>query len=181
MAATEARHRAPGRVGILITASLAATSVLLAACGGGTTPAASSKHQTTSTTTTTTAGSSAPVPVLGQAVGAFSQGQGFGEVKPTTVFNGGDPTGDVSDITWSSWGGARAVGSGMSDYVGLGQSVASGTEEPVTVVAFDLGTCGGRFMYQAVEWYFPQHNQRFDANEYEDICDGTYYPPPTPG
>jgi hypothetical protein len=173
MARPDARRRVPGLLGLLLVTA----SVVLAACGGGAAPAASSEHRTTTTTT----GSSAPVPPLGQAVGAFAHGQGFGEVKPTVVFNGGDPTGDVSGITWSSWGGAKAVGSGTTDYVGLGQSVASGTEEPVTIVAFDLGACDGRFMYQAVEWYFPQHNQRFNANEYENVCTGTYYPPPTPG
>jgi hypothetical protein len=146
-----------------------------------TTSAATTTSASTATTTSTLAPSTttAPtsVPTLGQPVGNFAQGQGFGEVKPSTVFNGGDPTGYVSDITWNSWGGSTAEGDGISDYVGPNQSVAQGTQEPVTIIAFQLGTCGGKLMYQAVEWYFPQHGGAFDPNQYEDICNGTYYPP----
>jgi len=117
----------------------------------------------------------AAVPVLGQPAGDFDvDSQGFGEVRPATVFNGGDPTGLVMHITWSSWGGSTAIGTGTSDYVGPNQTVAGGTEEMVTIVAFDLGTCGGTLMYQAVEWYFPQHGQSFNPNQYEDICTGSY-------
>ena len=29
-------------------------------------------------------------------------------------------------------------------------------------------------MYQAVEWYFPQHNQAFNASTYENVCTGSY-------
>lgn len=43
-------------------------------------------------------------------------------------------------------------------------------------VAFDLGTCNGRYMYAAVEWYFAQHGQTFDPNRFEDVCIGSYYP-----
>lgn len=117
----------------------------------------------------------AALPVLGQPAGIFAtNSKGFGEVRPSTVFNGGDPTGLVTDITWSSWGGSTATGTGTSDYVGPNQSVAGGTQETVTIVAFDLGTCDGKLMYRAVEWYFPQHGDNFDPNQYEDICTGSY-------
>jgi hypothetical protein len=79
-------------------------------------------------------------------------------------------------VAWRSWGGAGAVATGVSDYVGPGQSVAGGTEETATVVAFDLGTCHGKLMYRAVEWYFPQHGQAFDAGQYENICTNSYAP-----
>jgi hypothetical protein len=111
---------------------------------------------------------------LGRLAGTFAQGAGWGEIKPSTIFNGGDPTGLVSHITWDSWGGPRAVGTGMSDYVGPGQSVATGTQEPVTVVAFDVGPCGGVVMYRAVEWYFPDQRQKFSQKVYENVCAGTY-------
>ncbi|HTT86427.1 MAG TPA: hypothetical protein VMF60_03570, partial [Acidimicrobiales bacterium] len=29
----------------------------------------------------------------------------------------------------------------------------------------------------AVEWYFPQHGQAFDPDNFEDACTGQYYPP----
>lgn len=117
----------------------------------------------------------ATVPVLGRPAGLFGyNGRGFGKVRPATVFNGGDPTGLVMHITWSSWGGSTAAGTGTSDWVGPNQSVATGTQETVTIVAFNLGTCGGKLMYRAVEWYFPQHGQKFDPSQYEDICHGSY-------
>jgi hypothetical protein len=58
--------------------------------------------------------------------------------------------------------------------VGPGQYVATGTQETVTIVAFDLGNCDGKLMYRAVEWYFPQHGDRFNPSQYEDICTGSY-------
>jgi len=117
----------------------------------------------------------AAVPTFGQPAGDFAHGgSGFGQVKPSKIFNGGDPTGLVTDVAWSSWGGAKATATGTSDYVGPNQSVAQGTEQTATVVAFNLGTCDGKLMYQAVEWYFPQHGQAFNPNQYENICTGTY-------
>jgi len=115
-------------------------------------------------------------PTLGRPAGVFAHGKGFGQVRPPEIFNGGDPTGLVSHITWTSWGGARASGTGTGEYVGPSQSVATGSQEPATVVAFDRGTCHGKLMYQAVEWYFPSHGQRFDPHRYENICTGSYVP-----
>ena len=115
-------------------------------------------------------------PTLGVRTGTFFDGSGFGQVKPKEVYNGGDPTGLVISITWHTWGGAQAVGTGRSDYVGPNQIVAAGTIEPVRIVAFDLGTCNGRYMYEAVEWYFPQHGGSFDPSQFEDVCIGAYYP-----
>src|SRR5215472_10733889 len=83
----------------------------------------------------------AAVPTLGRPAGLFAHGEGFGQVRPSKIFNGGDPTGLVSHITWKSWGGTRAYGTGTSDDVGSSQTVDSGTEERVTIVAFDRGTC----------------------------------------
>jgi hypothetical protein len=119
---------------------------------------------------------SGAVPVLGQLAGVFAQGQGFGQAQPAKIFNGGDPTGLVTNITWQSWGGRKAIGSGTAEYVGPNQSVATGTQKPATVVAFHLGTCDGKLMYQAVEWYFPGEGQSFDPTHYENICTGSYVP-----
>ncbi|HTD49666.1 MAG TPA: hypothetical protein VK771_03645, partial [Acidimicrobiia bacterium] len=66
--------------------------------------------------------------------GTFAKGKGFGQVRPSEIDNGGDPTGLVTQIVWKSWGGAQATGTGRSDYVASGQTVAQGTEQPVTVV-----------------------------------------------
>jgi hypothetical protein len=119
---------------------------------------------------------SMPVPTLGRQAGVFTRGEGFGHVKPTGVYNGGDRTGLVQHVVWKSWGGPRAVGTGIGEYVGPGQFPATGTEERTTIVAFDLGLFHGKRMYQAVEWYYPQHGQKFNPRQYEDICSGTYVP-----
>jgi hypothetical protein len=118
----------------------------------------------------------APVPVLGRLAGVFAQGSGFGQARPVKIFNGGDPTGLVTKMTWKSWGAPQATASGTAEWVGPGQSVATGTAQPVAVVAFKLGTCHGIRMYKAVEWYFPQHGEAFDPGRYENVCAGRYVP-----
>jgi hypothetical protein len=124
------------------------------------------------------ADASRPEPTLGLLTGVFKPGGvGFGKVRPKEVFNGGDPTGLVTSITWHGWGQGQAVGTGRSTYVAPNQAVAQGRTEPVRIVAFGLGVCDGHYMYAAVEWYFPQHKQVFDASQFEDVCIGAYYPP----
>jgi hypothetical protein len=170
--------------------ALAGLAVLAAGCSSAAPPATSSSPSPTATPSATAVSqptvspgtatvpasaspspSPAAVPTLGQLAGDFAHGQGFGLVKPTKIFNGGDPTGLVTDVAWSSWGGTQATATGTAEYVGPNQSVAQGTEE---TVAFDLGTCDGKYMYQAIEWYFPQHNQAFSPGTYENICTGSY-------
>jgi len=112
------------------------------------------------------------VPTLGQ-VWAESQ-LGYGQVRPTSIFNGGDPTGSVSNVAWQSWGGPQATGTGTAEYVAPDQIVADGKQETATVVAFDLGVCQGQFMYQAIEWYFPEEGQTYDPSNYINICTGAY-------
>lgn len=156
------------------------------ASSGSTTPSTASVAPTTGADPATTSPPAAPAPTLGEANSYFNGG-GFGQVAPPAFSNGGDPTGAVGSITWRNWGSSEAIGTGVSDYVGPNQAVASGTQESVRVVAFDLGNCRGRYMYAAVEWYFPQHGQSFDVNRFEDVCIGAYYPPnsghyvPAPG
>lgn len=113
-------------------------------------------------------------PVL---AGPWAPGQkGYGHAKPHTIFNGGDPTGLVRAIHWTSWGGKRATGTGTAEWVGPNQSVAAGKFEPgARVVLFQLGTCHGRAAYDAIEWYFPSHGQKFSAGTYINACTGTYY------
>ena len=120
----------------------------------------------------------AVVPTLGRPAGLFANGKGFGQVRPAEVFNGGDPTGLVTGISWQSWGGPTATGTGTGTYDPPGVPVAAAKPQPATIVAFNLGTCDGKVMYQAVEWYFPQHGQKFSASQYEDVCTGSYVPNP---
>ena len=115
----------------------------------------------------------APVLTLGRLAGAFSHGVGFGTVKPQVIDDEGNRIGDVDRVVWTSWGDPEAFGTDDAVYLG-NQTPPKVTRQTVTVVAFGLGTCDGKLMYQGVEWYFPQHGQKFDPNGYEDICAGTY-------
>lgn len=117
-------------------------------------------------------GNPAGGPVLGAEWG--SDQEGYGTARPATVFNGGDPTGLVSDISWDSWEGSRVTGHGTAVYVTADQTVADGTDEPATIVAFDLGDCNGRQAYRAVEWFFPQHGESFKPDQYINACTGDY-------
>jgi hypothetical protein len=99
--------------------------------------------------------------------------EGYGHVRPSTIFNGGDPTGLVKDIEWLTWGGSKAVGVGSGFYVAPNQITAEGHRAAAVVVLFRLGTCRGRRAYNAVQWYFPEYGERFNAHErgYK-ICTG---------
>jgi hypothetical protein len=112
-------------------------------------------------------------PVLGssavdQLPGGVGSYQGFGQIRPSLVHEGGDPTSEVSNIVWQSWGNAEATGSGTAIY----GSAATGSVEKATIVAFDLGTCGTGSAYEKVEWYFPQDGQAFDPSMSFDTCTG---------
>jgi hypothetical protein len=118
-----------------------------------------------------------PVPLLGESRGIT---KGYGSVRPSTIDNGGDPTGIVTDVSWKSWGDAQAAGSGIGYYDPPNTPVSGSVRERATVVAFDLGTCDGRYMYQAIEWYFPESGGSFNPANYLNICRWTYHPPGGP-
>ena len=90
--------------------------------------------------------------------------QGYGQVRPSRVFNGGDPAGLVYGIHWTSWGGSEAIGTG------------TGISHQVRIVAFKLGVCRGLRAYDAIEWYSPQQGQHFSSTSYIDACTGAVYP-----
>ena len=133
-----------------------------AACSGGGNGSSSALTSTTRAAVSTTSSSTptaGTAPTLGVA-GAFApNGVGFGQVRPTEISLGGDPTGILAGISWQSWGGSQATGTGTSTYVGPGQTVAQGSQQTATVDAYDLGTCNGAPAYQQVAWYLPQHGQ----------------------
>src|SRR5271155_2930714 len=52
--------------------------------------------------------------VLGSFVFARSIGVGWGTEHPSKIFNGGDPSGLVSFIHWTGWGGSSANGQGLT-------------------------------------------------------------------
>jgi hypothetical protein len=87
------------------------------------------------------------------------------------MFNGGDPTGLVKKIHWTTWGGASAVGHGLSWWVPPTEAVAQGYFVRATVVAFKLGKCDGHWVYRDFEWYVPAKGQAFSTTNYETWCD----------
>ncbi len=118
--------------------------------------------------TTTSAVPVRTLPVLGRNFGYGTTG--FGTVRPTQIYLGGEVTGLLRDITWHTWGSPTALGSGQALWVAPNQIVADGTKETAVVVAFDLGTCDGSPSYQKVEWYFPSEGQTFDPTQGMDTC-----------
>src|SRR5258706_15259790 len=119
------------------------------------TPATASTAPTSAVTPAATSSPSGrpagPVPTLGRPAGVFAHGQGFGQVRPPKIFNGGDPTGVVAPLVWRGWGGAQAVATGVSDYVGPHQTAARGRQRAAPRVAVHLGTLGGTRLDRAVE------------------------------
>ena len=148
---------------------------LLAGCTNATAGSPAGQSPTGSASQVTAPASSSAAhaaPTLGIAWGPYQEG--YGLVAPTQVNNGGDPTGVVSQVHWQSWGGATATGHGMSDDDNNSPTVAAGPQETATIVAFNLGVCQGQYMYQAVEWYFPQDGETFTPDSYRNTCTGDY-------
>lgn len=117
---------------LLLVIGVVAAAVAAAASAGGTSP-----------------------PILTGAHNVPSS-QGFGKVKPSTIYLGGDPTGLVCHIRWLSWGGQFAIGTGTGWYEGPRQAVAAGHQAPAVVVLYHLGTWHGRRAYTKFSWSFPQ-------------------------
>jgi hypothetical protein len=110
----------------------------------------------------------AATPTLGRPWGPYQKG--YGEVKPRTIFGGGDPTGLVEHVRWRSWGG-RAIGSGIGYWNWPGLGVSDGTVRArAVVVAYDLGRCRGKPAYRKLQWYFPKYGGVFDRWDAMDIC-----------
>jgi hypothetical protein len=152
-----------------------ATRVPVPEAGTGTSTTTSSPPATTATTATTQPSTAAGAPpTLGRASAFGPSAAGFGQVRPSEISLGGDPTGMVNGISWQSWGGAQATGTGTGTYVGPGQTVAQGSSEPADVVASGLGTCGGVPAYQQVTWYFPTEGQTLSTTTVStvDACTG---------
>jgi hypothetical protein len=87
----------------------------------------------------------APV-VLGGVVYGAPLGEGWGTERPETIFNGGDLSGLISDVHWSSWGGAVARGHGRHS---LFKPSGGYYRHPVVaqLKAKRIGACEGRRAY----------------------------------
>jgi hypothetical protein len=116
----------------------------------------------------------APIPLLGLAWGPYQEG--YGTRQPSTIFNGGDPSGMVTKVHWTGWGTAQATGTGTGWSTLNAPDTAGGHYAKATVIAFNLGTCGGKLVYRDITWFFPAEGDSFDPNTYIDMCDGSYHP-----
>ncbi len=85
--------------------------------------------------------------------------KGFGGVRPSVVYLGGDPTGLVQRIHWRRWGRPRAIGHGIGWWFPPDKHTDEGHHARARLVAWDLGTCGGHRAYRKFEWYYPEYNR----------------------
>lgn len=120
---------------------------------------------TTATQTRTPTPTKAVVPVLGAPDPGASSAQhcwGLGEVKPSTFGCNGGLDHHVDGVSWSSWGGATATGTGEAGYIPKGEL---GTDRaiPAAIRAWDLGTCRGKLAYRQLKWWFPSEGQSFES------------------
>jgi hypothetical protein len=53
-------------------------------------------------------------PVLGSPAHLAPVATGWGKAHPRHVFNGGDPSGEVTKLAWRHWGEATATGRGVT-------------------------------------------------------------------
>lgn len=128
------------------------------------TPTTSAPAAETPAATTSSAQASGEVRF--SAPSANRIGRGYGQVRPSEISFGGDPTGTVRDITWDSWGGRTAIGHGTGSYVSPGESVSQSKPTPVTIRLSSIGTCDGHPAYRAVAWWFPTKGQTGPAADF---------------
>ncbi len=92
--------------------------------------------------------------VLGSS--AFApQGAGFGTAHPGRIFNGGDPSGMVSSIRWTGWGGGVAHGRGLNP-IFLPQGGYFAHRARVLLRAHRVGRCGSGPAYRELDIRLPQ-------------------------
>lgn len=84
--------------------------------------------------------------VLGSPAFAKPYGEGWGTARPAKLYNGGDPSGLVKEIQWTSWGGRTAIGYGLG---WIFKPNGGYYERPVLVElrAQSLGHCGSQSAY----------------------------------
>lgn len=114
-------------------------AVGLAGCGSTTTRTVT-VVRTASMPSASTSAPPAPTIVLGAKRFMEPDGKGWGTAEPSTIFNGGDPSGLVSDIRWTGWGQPVALGSGKTSIFKPGRGYYN---QLVTIKlrAWDIGSC----------------------------------------
>lgn len=102
---------------------------------------------------------SAPVPVLGAS---FIQSKGFGHAHPSQIIYGGTAiTFNLNHVRWKHWGARQATATADGWYVPPGKAISGGHVVKERLVAYDLGTCKGKYAYRRMSRYAPSLGQRF--------------------
>jgi hypothetical protein len=95
-------------------------------------------------------------PALGAKAFTGAYGKGFGTAEPAEIFNGGDPSGSVSHITWSGWGNPSAIGYGLNPIFKPGGGYYRKPAR-IELRATSLGECAGKAAYTRLEIRVPKH------------------------
>jgi hypothetical protein len=121
---------------------------------------------------TNTAASMRPIPILGvpSHTSPHLYAVGWGTVRPSEIWNGGNLSSLVKDITWSTWSGSKAIGHGVGVYIPHANVSNKGYAEVAVVVAFDLGNCQGHMAYRALDVYFPTEGEKLVPSQGLQIC-----------
>jgi len=84
--------------------------------------------------------------VLGGEIYGAPTGEGWGTAHPHLIYNGGDASGSITNVHWSSWGGAVAHGRGRNP---IFKPRGGYYRRPVVALlkAVDIGRCEGRDAY----------------------------------
>jgi hypothetical protein len=83
-------------------------------------------------------------------------GFGWGKEEPEKIFNGGDPSGLVTDIRWRSWGGPEAIGFGQTAIFKPEGGYYPGRVR-IELRAQALGHCGLQRAYTKLSVRVPPH------------------------
>jgi WD40 repeat protein len=82
-------------------------------------------------------------------------GLGWGRERPEQIFNGGDPSGYVSNIHWSQWGGREALGFG-ENMIFKPQGGYFARPAKIELRATDIGHCGLQRAYTKLSVRVPR-------------------------
>jgi hypothetical protein len=94
--------------------------------------------------------------VLGGKAFGGDHGEGWGEVRPHTIYNGGDPSGLIMKVRWLSWGSETAIGWGRNP---IFKPRGGYYRRPVAIKlkASRIGRCEGRRAYTRLSFREPSH------------------------
>lgn len=115
--------------------------------------------------------------VLGSPAFMAPYGEGWGTSHPRKVFNGGDPSGSVSKLSWKHWGEPTAIGRGMVPLLRPGGGYYARPGK-LMFRADDLGSCpDGTYSYTRLHFRIAHrpggplgHRWRGWASPSGDIC-----------